>query len=118
MSELKIEYGEQNIIEKYYVNGKLHREDGPAIEDWNDGEKYWYKQGELHKEDGPAYEDAWGNKKWYLHGVQYTENDFNKYLKKKRLEISDTLYNGNFKDVRNAKNINRDVSNLIATFVY
>jgi len=29
---------------RWYLNGKLHREDGPAIE-WNDGDKRWYLNG-------------------------------------------------------------------------
>ena len=28
----------------YYLDGKFHREDGPAIE-WNDGTKSWYING-------------------------------------------------------------------------
>ena len=40
---------------EYYQNGRLHREDGPAIERV-DGYKSWYKNGELHREDGPAVE--------------------------------------------------------------
>ena len=39
------------------LNGKLHREDGPAIED-SDGDKYWYLNDKLHREDGPAIERA------------------------------------------------------------
>ena len=27
--------------DKFGLNGKLHREDGPAIE-WADGDKFWY----------------------------------------------------------------------------
>lgn len=34
-------------------DGKLHRDDGPAIEHIN-GTKEWYINGELHREDGPA----------------------------------------------------------------
>ena len=29
---------------EWYLNGKLHREDGPAIE-WSDGSKSWYLNG-------------------------------------------------------------------------
>ena len=32
--------------EWYNLNGKLHREDGPAIEDAN-GDKYWFINGKL-----------------------------------------------------------------------
>ena len=28
----------------WYINGKIHREDGPAIE-WSDGNKEWYING-------------------------------------------------------------------------
>ena len=63
---------------KYWsLNGKLHREDGPAIE-YANGTKYWYLNGELHKEDGPATEYANGEKYWYLKGEQLTEAEFNK----------------------------------------
>ena len=34
----------------WYLNGKLHREDGPAIE-WSDGLKQWYLKGELYSEE-------------------------------------------------------------------
>jgi hypothetical protein len=41
--------------EEWYVNEKLHREDGPAIEERN-GDKYWYINGRIHRKDGPAIE--------------------------------------------------------------
>ena len=51
----------------WYLNDKLHRTDGPAIEDHN-GERRWYLNGELHRTDGPAVEYADGTKEWYLNG--------------------------------------------------
>jgi len=30
----------------WFLNGRLHREDGPAIE-WSDGSKFWYLDGKL-----------------------------------------------------------------------
>ena len=51
----------------WYLDGKLHRIDGPAIEDAN-GSKYWYLNGKLHRVDGPAVEYADGSKRWYLNG--------------------------------------------------
>jgi hypothetical protein len=61
---------------QWYLNDKLHREDGPASE-WANGTKIWYINGELHREDGPAYENADGMKLWYLHGIHYeTEEDY------------------------------------------
>ena len=46
---------------KWYKNGLLHREDGPAIE-WADGGKEWYINDKLHREDGPAVEYSDGTK--------------------------------------------------------
>jgi hypothetical protein len=51
----------------YRVNGKWHREDGPAIE-WGNGHKEWYINGKYHREDGPAIESD-GGKLWYFHGI-------------------------------------------------
>ena len=65
----------------WYLNDKLHREDGPAIECAN-GSKIWFLNGELHREDGPAYEGTNGTKIWYLNGKQLTEKQFNKKMKK------------------------------------
>ena len=49
----------------WYLNGKRHREGGPAIEHQN-GDKLWYLKDKLHREDGPAFECADGYKEWYL----------------------------------------------------
>ena len=32
-------------LKKWYLNGKLHREDGPAIEGGNGSTKYWFING-------------------------------------------------------------------------
>ena len=34
----------------WYLNGKRHREDGPAIE-WADGTRYWFLNGEPMSEE-------------------------------------------------------------------
>jgi hypothetical protein len=60
----------------WYLNGKLHREDGPAIERAN-GYKAWCLNGKLHREDGPAIEYTDGDKLWYLNGEHLTEDEFN-----------------------------------------
>ena len=52
-----------NGDKSWYLNGKRHREDGPAIE-WADGDKSWWLNGKLHREDGPAIERANGDKYW------------------------------------------------------
>jgi len=60
---------------EWYLNGKLHREDGPAIE-YADGTKTWYLNDQLHREDGPAIEWADGTKSWFLNGTEYTEAEW------------------------------------------
>ena len=69
--EVKV-YG--NGDKSWYLNGKLHREDGPAFE-WSDGDKSWYLNGKLHREDGPAIECANGDKHWWLNDVGLTEEE-------------------------------------------
>ena len=58
----------------WWLNGKLHREDGPAKE-WANGDKYWYLNDKLHREDGPAIECANGDKCWYLNGEGMTQEE-------------------------------------------
>ncbi len=38
---------------RYYKDGVLHRDDGPAIVG-RDGYEAWFKDGKSHREDGPA----------------------------------------------------------------
>jgi hypothetical protein len=57
----------------WYLNGKHHREDGPAVE-WADGSKFWYLDDKLHREDGPAIECEDGSKYWYLNGKRHRED--------------------------------------------
>ena len=58
--ELKItRYPNGNIqYERYLINGKRHREDGPAfIKYWLNGNvelEYYYTNGVLNRNDGPA----------------------------------------------------------------
>jgi len=56
----------------WYLNGKRHREDGPAIE-YSNGDKSWYLNGKQHREDGPAVEYSNGGKSWWINGKQLTE---------------------------------------------
>ena len=58
-----------NGSKEWYLDGKLHRVEGPAVED-ADGTKEWYLNDKLHRTDGPAVEDADGTKEWHLNGQQ------------------------------------------------
>ena len=66
---------------RWYLNGKLHREDGPAVE-YADGDKFWYLNGKLHREDGPAEEFADGTKYWWLNNQKVTEEEHKKRTSK------------------------------------
>jgi hypothetical protein len=48
--------------------------DYTGIVEYSYGTKYWYKEGKLHREDGPAIEYTDGYKEWWIDGVQYSEN--------------------------------------------
>jgi len=63
----------------WHVNGKLHRLDKPAIECVN-GDKYWYQKGIRHRLDGPAIEWSDGCKRWYINGKEFTEEEFDKQV--------------------------------------
>ena len=51
----------------YYKDDVIHREDGPAIIDF-DGGRTWMIDGLRHREDGPAVTEPDGTKEWWLHG--------------------------------------------------
>ena len=59
----------------WYVEGKWHRLDGPAIE-WANGDKYWYVEDKQHRLDGPACEWANGSKYWYVEDKYLTFEQF------------------------------------------
>ena len=70
---------------RWLQNGKLHRLDGPAVEDAN-GEKYWYQNGKCHRLDGPAVEYDNITKSWYYQGKKIScssQQEFEKIIKLK-----------------------------------
>ena len=67
------EYTDEYGTVEWYLNGELHREDGPAVEH-ADGSKEWYLNGECHREDGPAIEWEDGTKFWWLNDKQHRED--------------------------------------------
>ena len=89
------EYGTKS----WYLNGKRHREDGPAIE-YASGTKFWYLNGKYHREDGPAIEYASGTKSWYLNDEYLSKDEWEKRIKKthniiidgKEIELSDESF--------------------------
>ena len=65
----------------WWLNDKLHREDGPAYESAN-GNKFWYLNDKLHREDGPAMEWANGDKEWFLNDEEVTEEEHKRQTSK------------------------------------
>jgi len=72
MKEYKVEVSEYST-KWLNLDGKLHREDGPAVECSN-GDKYYYINDKLHREDGPAKEYANGDKSFYINGKHHRED--------------------------------------------
>jgi len=71
---------DDNGTKFWYLNGELHRVDGPAVEN-ADGSKFWYLNNKLHRVDGPAIEYANGSKWWCLYGEGLTKEEFNEFRK-------------------------------------
>ena len=55
----------------------VHFSDGVSIETDANGRKSWWLNGKRHREDGPAIEAVDGTKRWYLNGNRISEEEFN-----------------------------------------
>ena len=89
---------------KWFINDKLHRANGPAVE-WSNGDKEWWINGKLHREDGPAIEHADGRKEWWLNGQWFSNNEARWKKAKQHLGLKES------KESTNNDNIN--ISNII-----
>ena len=79
-------YENENVEYEYYIlNGKLHREDGPAYISYNENGniKYecYYLNGKIHREDGPAFICCHENgdihyKYYYLNGERLSTDEW------------------------------------------
>lgn len=67
---------------RWFLNDKLHRIDGPAIE-YADGSKYWWLDGKRHRVDEPAVEYADGTKEWWLDDKLLTQAQWKQAVKPK-----------------------------------
>ena len=70
-------------VEQWYKNGKLHRDNGPAVKFANKPDRngllpirseIWYKNGKKHRDDGPAVKFVDGTEFWYNEGQQHRDN--------------------------------------------
>lgn len=76
----------------WYKDGLIHKDSEPAIIHV-DGDTRWYINGKKHREDGPAIERGKISKsnranRWFLEDIEYTEEEFNIFLEKKKLNES------------------------------
>ena len=60
-----------------------------TVKVYPNGHKEWYLNGQLHREDGPALEWANGDKWWCLNGIKLDEKEFNTRTKIKELTVAD-----------------------------
>jgi len=64
--------------ERLFKKESLGSEDNvnkPIMKTDEYGDKSWYLNDKLHREDGPAVESANGDKSWYLNGKEVTEEE-------------------------------------------
>jgi hypothetical protein len=47
-----------------------------TVKIYDNGDRCWYLNGKRHREDGPAVEYTNGTRFWYLNGEEYTEEEF------------------------------------------
>lgn len=59
---------ESGGYEKWYLDGQLHRLDGPAVVDESGGYKAWWVNDKLHRLDGPAIIHGASSKVWLEEG--------------------------------------------------
>ena len=63
---------ESPLVKEWWVNGKRHREDGPAVYYYDKLE--WWLNGKRHCTNGPAVEDINGDKEWWVDGKPHRED--------------------------------------------
>lgn len=84
LSTNKSKYGD--II--HYKDRKIHRVDGPAWycpHPFNSSKNIfesWWLNDEFHRADGPAITNSDGSVEFWIHGTQYSEQEFNKIKQK------------------------------------
>lgn len=72
----KVKY--PNRIDYYNDSGDLHRDNGPAIE-YDEGYKSWFLNGKRHRLDGPAVEGIEEKENLYwINGAFYEKDAFEK----------------------------------------
>ena len=57
--------------------------DKPECITYANGTKYWYLNGKLHRTDGPAVEYSDGSTEWWLNDKPYTKDNYYQELYKR-----------------------------------
>ena len=75
----------------FYMNEKreYHNPNGPAVLFMNTGYKAWYINGKRHREDGPAKENCFTNVsgvEYYLNDKEYTKEEWEREILNRRLK--------------------------------
>ena len=76
---------------EYWLDGQLHREDGPAV--FKHDFIMWFRNGVRHREDGPAIEVNSGKygygfyKEWWFQGEKVSVLDNEEFLRLVKLRI-------------------------------
>ena len=69
---------------KLITESDIIPENFTGIVEYTNGDKEWYLNGKLHRESGPAIECAYGTKFWYLNDIEYTESKYKAKLSKSK----------------------------------
>jgi hypothetical protein len=51
---------------------------------YGNGYKEWNLNGKLHREDGPAVESVDGRKSWYLEDVMYSKSEYKAEMERRK----------------------------------
>lgn len=73
--------------EYYNKQGRLHREDGPAVETPT-GTREWWVNGHRHRISGPAIVYSGGTREWWIEGKKLSEEEFYNNYKRRTEWIS------------------------------
>ena len=65
-----------------------------TVEVYSNGTKKWYLNGKAHREDGPALEGANGTTEWYLNGKRMTEQEHKKATTKSTCDGKEVVIDG------------------------
>lgn len=78
--------------ERHYLNGKLHREDGPAVINSN-GTKEWFVHGVRHRTDGPAVKKVqpYTIDRYFVNGAEYFPESTDIFLRMAGGVVEDPL---------------------------